>query len=109
MKFAILSFLPLLVAASAIGERDASLMDVEPQTVDVKDLPANAELSVAKLMTSQQGLTTSAVYCPPGYPKYCQRYNFCCPAAAQSCCPRACCGHRDAVCGSDGLCYIIRK
>lgn len=110
MKFAIFSLLPLLASASAIGEREVSVMNTEPTTVDVKDLPAGAELNVVELKTSGQfGLMAAAASCPPGYPKYCPRYGFCCPAQAQACCPRACCGHRNAVCGTDGLCYIIRK
>ncbi|KAJ6786081.1 hypothetical protein PWT90_09854 [Aphanocladium album] len=107
MKFAILSFLPLLVAASAIGDRDVSVMNNDPQVVDVKDLPVGAKLDVLTLKTAnQKELVTAAVSCPPGYPKYCPRYNFCCPAAAQSCCPRSCCRSLNAFCGSDGLCYV---
>lgn len=108
MKFAIVNFLPLLVAATAIGERDANIMKSDPQTIDVKDLPHGAQLDVISLKTAgDHGISTSAI-CPPGYPLYCPAYNFCCPPQAQSCCPRSCCGSRNAVCGSDGLCYIIR-
>lgn len=110
MKFAIFNLLPILVAASAIGEREASVMTTEPNMVNVENLPAGAELNVLELKTAgQMGLMASAAACPANFPKYCPRYGFCCPSIAQSCCPRACCGHREAVCGSDGLCYIIRK
>ncbi|KAM3514267.1 hypothetical protein MY11210_002057 [Beauveria gryllotalpidicola] len=109
MKFAILSLLPLLAAASALGDRDVTIMNNDPETVDVKDLPDNAQLDVLELKSSsQQGSINAAARCPPNYPKYCPRYNFCCPAIAQSCCPRACCRSLHAICGSDGLCYIRR-
>ncbi|OAA40117.1 hypothetical protein BBO_06175 [Beauveria brongniartii RCEF 3172] len=108
MKFTILSLLPLLAAASTVGDRDMTVMNNDPETVDVKDIPETAELDVLVLKSSSQhkDASTSAVDCPPGFPKYCPSYNFCCPAIAQSCCPRACCRSRDAFCGSDGLCYV---
>ncbi|KAJ4147555.1 hypothetical protein LMH87_002067 [Akanthomyces muscarius] len=107
MKFTILSILPILIAASSLGDREASVMSNDRPTVDVKDIKPGAKLDVLELKTSdQKGFATSAVYCPPGYPKYCPRYNFCCPAIAQACCPRACCRSAGGFCGSDGLCYI---
>ncbi|TQW00987.1 hypothetical protein IF1G_00918 [Cordyceps javanica] len=106
MKFAILSLLPLLIAASAIGDRDATIMSNELPTIDVKDLPAGSKLGVVELKTSNDKEEFSAAaYCPPGYPKYCPAYKFCCPEAAVACCPRACCGRGTIRCGSDGLCY----
>ncbi len=105
MKFAIFSLLPLLVAAAAVVDRDANVMSNEPQTVNVKDFAAGTKLDVLELKT-QKGEFSAQVSCPPGYPKYCPRYNFCCPAQAQACCPRACCRSAGGFCGSDGLCYI---
>ncbi|PMB68470.1 hypothetical protein BM221_005049 [Beauveria bassiana] len=95
IKFAILSLLPLLVAASTLGGRDVTVMDNDPETVDVLELKSSSQrYSIAQLI------------CPPGYTKYCPRGGFCCPAATQACCPSACCYSRDAMCGSDSLCCI---
>ncbi|KAM3534387.1 hypothetical protein MY4038_002352 [Beauveria bassiana] len=106
IKFAILSLLPLLVAASTLGGRDVTVMDNDPETVDVKNLPDNAQLDVLELKSSSQRYSIAQLICPPGYTKYCPHGGFCCPAATQACCPSACCYSRDAMCGSDGLCYI---
>ncbi|KAM3462368.1 hypothetical protein NHJ6243_004117 [Beauveria neobassiana] len=108
MKFAILSLPSLLVAASTLGGRDVTIMDNDPETVDVKNLPDNAQLDVLELKSSSQRHSITQLICPPGYTKYCPRGGFCCPSATQGCCPSACCYSRDAMCGSDGLCYIRR-
>ncbi|KAK8144239.1 hypothetical protein G3M48_006122 [Beauveria asiatica] len=88
MRFAIISLLPLLAMANAIGERadDASINGIAPNDVPQDDnnlsgLMTPAEKSKADLYQR----------CPPAYPKYCPAYNFCCPARAIGCCPRACC------------------
>ncbi|KAM3426853.1 hypothetical protein NHJ13734_009231 [Beauveria thailandica] len=88
MRFAIISLLPLLAMATAIGERadDASINGIAPNDVPQDDnnlsgLMTPAEKSKADLYQR----------CPPSHPKYCPAYNFCCVRQAIGCCPRACC------------------
>ncbi|KAM3552650.1 hypothetical protein MY1884_007096 [Beauveria asiatica] len=88
MKFAIISLLPLLAMASAIGERadDASVNGIPPNAV------AQDDNKLSGLMTaSEKGKADLTATCPPNYPKYCPAFNFCCPSRAIGCCQRACC------------------
>lgn len=108
MKFALIlsTLLPLLVAGASIEDRAVQVMDTELETVDVNTFGANVVLNVQQLKTPSVSVNDKAqAICPPGYPKYCPRYNFCCPAIAQACCPRACCLSAGGFCGTDGLCY----
>ncbi|KAM3426587.1 hypothetical protein MY4824_009906 [Beauveria thailandica] len=107
MRLTILSLVPLLSAASTIGDRDVTVMNNDPETVNVKDIPETAKLDVLVLKSSSQhkDASTSAEPCPPSFPRYCPRFDFCCPAVSPACCPRACCRSSGAFCGSDGLCY----
>ncbi|KAM3448557.1 hypothetical protein MY3296_007669 [Beauveria thailandica] len=111
MRLTILSLVPLLSAASTIGDRDVTLMNNEPETVDGNDIPEAAKLGVLGLKSSSQpkdGMTPAA-RCPAGYPIYCEDYNFCCPARTTKCCEESCCVLRDAYCGADGYCYTSKS
>ncbi|KAK8143400.1 hypothetical protein G3M48_007294 [Beauveria asiatica] len=107
MRLTILSLVPLFSAASTIGDRDVTLMNNDPETVDVKDIPETAKLGVLGLRSSSQpkdGITPAA-RCPAGYPVYCEDYGTCCPSGTGKCCEKYCCYSRNAVCGADGYCY----
>ncbi|ATY63574.1 hypothetical protein A9K55_008670 [Cordyceps militaris] len=110
MKFALVSLLPLLVAANTVGDRDVTAMKKELDTVDIKSLPSDAKISnledpnVANIGHSKTGVSAAAG-CAPGYPLYCLRYGWCCPSYSPSCCPRSCCLPGTRFCGTDGNCY----
>ncbi|OAA59980.1 hypothetical protein ISF_05991 [Cordyceps fumosorosea ARSEF 2679] len=95
---AILSLLPLLAQASAIGERDAE--------ANAKPVNTNLEAQGNQLLGSMgNDQVDAAATCPPSFPLYCPRYGWCCPRYAVGCCPRSCCGPGTRYCGNDGNCY----
>ncbi|KAF1739530.1 hypothetical protein CRV24_001465 [Beauveria bassiana] len=101
MKFAIISLLPLLAMATAIGERDAD--DAGIKGVAPNDV-AQDDNNLSGLMTAaEKGKADLSQRCPANFPKYCPAFNFCCPSRAIGCCRRACClpGARRCV---NGLC-----
>lgn len=51
------------------------------------------------------GSVNAAAVCRPANPKYCSKYNFCCPSSSIGCCPKACCARGATYCGTDGHCY----
>lgn len=97
MKTLTLLLLPLaaLTLASPAAQHGASLPEQALTDNAVAAGAAGSDVPKA------EGLSTNALYCPIGYPRYCP-YGFCCYTS--KCCALECCSEAATYCSS-GRCY----